>query len=44
MKLLIVLRSAYGVQLTTDSHLVTRPGMVQLYLHSPLCLHGFILN
>jgi hypothetical protein len=25
-------------------HLVLRPRMVELYLHSPICLHGIVLN
>jgi hypothetical protein len=32
------------VKLTTDLHLVPRPRVVELYLHSPICLHGIVLN
>jgi hypothetical protein len=27
-----------------DLHLVPRSRMVELYLHSPICLHGIVLN
>jgi hypothetical protein len=33
-----------GVKLTTDLHQVLRSTMVALYLHSPICLHGIVLN
>jgi hypothetical protein len=33
-----------GVKLTTNLHLVLRPRMVELYLHSPICLDGIVLN
>jgi hypothetical protein len=32
------------VKLTTSLHLVPRSRMVELYLHSPMCLHGVVLN
>jgi hypothetical protein len=32
-----------GVKLTTHLHLVPRSRMVELYLHSPICLHGVVL-
>jgi hypothetical protein len=32
------------VKLTTDLHLVPRTRNVGLYLHSPICLHGVLLN
>jgi hypothetical protein len=32
------------VKLTTHLHLLPRTGMVELYLHSHLCLHGIVLN
>jgi hypothetical protein len=33
-----------GVMLTTNFHLVPRCGMVELYLCSPIRLHGVVLN
>jgi hypothetical protein len=30
--------------LTTHLHLVLRSRMVELYLHSPTCFHGIVLN
>jgi hypothetical protein len=33
-----------AVKLTTNLLLVPRPRMVELYLHSPKCLHGIVLN
>jgi hypothetical protein len=33
-----------GLKLTTHLHLVPRSGMVELYFHSPLHLHGLLLN
>jgi hypothetical protein len=33
-----------GVKLITDLHLVPTPRMVELYLHSPVSLHGVVLN
>jgi hypothetical protein len=33
-----------GVKLTTHLHLVPRSRMVELYLHSPVCLYGIVLN
>jgi hypothetical protein len=33
-----------GVKLTTHLHLVPRSRMVELYLHSPICLHSVVLN
>jgi hypothetical protein len=32
------------MKLTTYHHLVTRLRMVELYLHSPVHLHGVVLN
>jgi hypothetical protein len=32
------------VELTTDLHLVPRSRMEELYLHSPIRLHGMMLN
>jgi hypothetical protein len=32
-----------GVKLTSHLHLVPRSGMVELYLHSPICLDGAVL-
>jgi hypothetical protein len=34
----------WGLKLTTHFHLVLRPRMVELYLHSPICLHGVVLH
>jgi hypothetical protein len=36
--------SGRGVNLTTHLHLVPRSRMVELYLHSPVCLHGIVLD
>jgi hypothetical protein len=36
--------SAWGVKLTTHLHLVPRSRMVELYLHSPIRLHGVVIN
>jgi hypothetical protein len=33
-----------GVRLTTHLHLVPRSRLVELYLHSLICLHGVVLN
>jgi hypothetical protein len=33
-----------SVKLTTHSHIVQRLRMVELYLHSPICIHGVVLN
>jgi hypothetical protein len=33
-----------GVKLTTQLHLVPRSRTVELYLHSPTCLHGIMLH
>jgi hypothetical protein len=33
-----------GVKLTTHLHPVPRSRVVELYLHSPTCLHGIVLN
>jgi hypothetical protein len=29
---------------TTKKNLVARPRLVEMYLHSPICLHGIVLN
>jgi hypothetical protein len=39
-----VKQSSGGVNLTTHLHLVPRPRKMELYLHSPICLHGILLN
>jgi hypothetical protein len=36
--------SGRGVKLSTQLHLVPRPSMVELYFHSPIHLHGIVLN
>jgi hypothetical protein len=36
--------SSQGVKVTTHFHLVPRSKMVELYLHSPIHLHGVVLN
>jgi hypothetical protein len=36
--------SPRGVKLTTHLHLVPKSRMVELYLHSPICLHGIVVN
>jgi hypothetical protein len=36
--------SSSGVKLTTHLHLVPRSRMVELYMHSPIRLHGAVLN
>jgi hypothetical protein len=33
-----------GVELAAYFHLVPRSTMVELYLHSPICIHGIVLN
>jgi hypothetical protein len=33
-----------GLKLTTPLYLVSRTRMAELYLHSPICLHGVVLN
>jgi hypothetical protein len=33
-----------GVKLTTNLHLLSRSRVVQMYFHSPLQLHGMVLN
>jgi hypothetical protein len=38
------LSNGYWVKLVTQFHLVPRPRMVALYLHSPIRLHGVVLN
>jgi hypothetical protein len=43
MKLVPGVRSL-GIKLTTYLHLVPRSRKVELYLHSPICLHGIVLN
>jgi hypothetical protein len=37
-------QSGWGLNLTTHLHLVLRLRMVELYLHSPVCLHGVVLT
>jgi hypothetical protein len=37
-------QSGRGVKLTTHLYLVPRSRMLELYLHSPICLHGIVLN
>jgi hypothetical protein len=37
-------KAAGGVKLTTHLHLVMRSRIVQLHLHSLICLHGVVLN
>jgi hypothetical protein len=37
-------QSGRGVKLTTNSHLVQRSRMVELYLHFPTRLHGVVIN
>jgi hypothetical protein len=37
-------KSAKGVKLTTRHHLVPRLRVVELYIHSPILLHGLVLN
>jgi hypothetical protein len=32
------------VKLTTDLHIMARSKKLELYLHSPICLHGIVLN
>jgi hypothetical protein len=32
------------MKLTTQLHLVARSRMVKLYIHSPICFHGMMLN
>jgi len=36
--------TAGGVKLTTHHNLMPKPRMLELYLHSPTCLHGIVLN
>jgi hypothetical protein len=36
--------SGWGVKLATHLHLVPRSRIVELYLHSPICLHDIVLN
>jgi hypothetical protein len=33
-----------GMKLTTHLHLVPRSRKMELYLHSPICLHGIMLK
>jgi hypothetical protein len=33
-----------GMKLTTHFHLVLRSRMVEIHLHSPICLHDIVLN
>jgi hypothetical protein len=33
-----------GMKLTTHLRLMPRSRMAELYLHSPICLHGILLN
>jgi hypothetical protein len=37
-------KSGRRLKLTTHLHLVPRPRMVELYLHSNICLHGIVFN
>jgi hypothetical protein len=37
-------KSGWGVKLTTHLHLAPRSKMVKLYLHSPIRLHGVVLD
>jgi hypothetical protein len=37
-------KNGRGVKLTTYLHLVPKVRIVGLYLHSPICLHGIVLN
>jgi hypothetical protein len=37
-------QSDRGVELTTQPNPVSRPRMVELYLHSSIRLHGVVLN
>jgi hypothetical protein len=37
-------KAAGGVKLTVHFHLVPRSRIVELNLHSPICLHGVMLN
>jgi hypothetical protein len=37
-------QSSWGMKLTTHLHLMPRSRLAELYLHSPLCLHGIMLN
>jgi hypothetical protein len=37
-------QSGWNVKLTTHLHLVPSSGMVELYFHSPIRLHGMVLN
>jgi hypothetical protein len=37
-------KSHWGVKLTAHLHLMPRSRMVVLYLHSPIHLHGIMLN
>jgi hypothetical protein len=36
-------QSSRGVKLITHIRLVPRPSMVDLYIHSPICLRGVVL-
>jgi hypothetical protein len=36
--------NSQGMKLITHLHLVPRLRMVELYFHSPICLHGIVLN
>jgi hypothetical protein len=33
-----------AMKLTTHLHLVLRLRILELYLHSPICLHGMVLD
>jgi hypothetical protein len=37
-------KSGRDVKLTAHLHLVPRSRMVELYVHSPTCIHGLVLN
>jgi hypothetical protein len=37
-------KGGMDVKLITHLHLVLRARMVELYLHSPICLHDVMLN
>jgi hypothetical protein len=37
-------KSGRGMKLTTYLYPMPGPRMVELYIHSPICLHGTLLN
>jgi hypothetical protein len=37
-------KNGWGVKLTTHVHMVLKSRMMELYLHSPISLHGVVLN